>query len=148
MANIGLIADSSVKLTANYSQKEFSATEMFSGNSYKKSIEEGLTKFKCERYYILSGKYHLLKPGDTISYYNVGLNKMNESNKKAWACQVLMQLIEEEKKGNINLGRDTFYFFGGENYYKYLRYFLNCVTFEYENSNSITFKVKKRYKVK
>ena len=36
-----------------------------------------------------------------------------------------------------NLDKDVFYIFGGGKYYEYLKLGLNCVVFNYKNSNAI-----------
>lgn len=84
--NIGLIACSSRKLGKDKPDKKFRAQDMYIGNTFKKSKIEGLAKFACEDWFILSGKmeYNLLDKDTEISYYNVYLAKQNAEYKKMW----------------------------------------------------------------
>ncbi len=79
--NIGLIACSSRKLGKDKPDKKFRAQDMYIGNTFKKSKNEGLVKFEC-----VSGKmeYNLLDKDTEISYYNVYLAKQNAEYKKMW----------------------------------------------------------------
>ena len=72
---IGLIACSSRKLGQNNPAEKYWAKDIYKGNTFIKSKEEGLKKYNCEEWYILSGKYGLLDKDEGISYYNLYLGK-------------------------------------------------------------------------
>ena len=57
---IGLIACSSRKQGKDTPAKQYLAKDLYTGNTFIKSKEEGLKKYNCEEWYILSGKYGLL----------------------------------------------------------------------------------------
>ena len=131
---IALIACSNSKQGKDDRERKFKACEIYTGNSFKKgkkAIEDG--RFGCEEYYIISAKHHLLDKSDMISWYDKTLYKMKCNERKAWAEEVLSGL---RNKG-YNLDKDVFYIFGGGKYYEYLKLGLNCVVFNYKNSNAI-----------
>jgi hypothetical protein len=82
MKNIALIGCSSRKKGKNEPDKKYKASEIYVGNNFIHSVEEGLKQFNCEEYYILSGNmdYGLLHPDDQIQYYNVYLSNKNNKN--------------------------------------------------------------------
>lgn len=129
---IGLIACSSRKLGQDNLAEKYLAKDIYKGNTFIKSKEEGLKKYKCEEWYILSGKYGLLDKNERISYYNLYLGKQPAEYKKKWAEDVLNIL-----KSKYDLKNDIFYIFGGKSYYKYLLPHLHCIVFTYKNSNCI-----------
>lgn len=129
---IGLIACSSRKLGQDNLAEKYLAKDIYKGNTFIKSKEEGLKKYKCEEWYILSGKYGLLDKNERISYYNLYLGKQSAEYKKKWAENVLYTL-----KSKYDLKNDIFYIFGGKSYYKYLLPHLHCIVFTYKNSNCI-----------
>lgn len=57
---IGLIACSSTKLGKDSPAKKYLAKDIYKGHTFILSKDEGLKKYKCEEWYILSGKYGLL----------------------------------------------------------------------------------------
>ena len=89
---IGLIACSSRKLGQDNLAEKYLAKDIYKGNTFIKSKEEGLKKYKCEEWYILSGKYGLLDKNERISYYNLYLGKQSAEYKKKWAENVLNTL--------------------------------------------------------
>lgn len=128
---IALIACSKSKQD---SDQPIEACELYTGNTFKKSkeaIEKG--RFKCEKYYIISAKHDLLDKSTEISRYDETLYCKDCDERKAWAEKVLSKLREEK----CNLDKDVFYIFGGSKYYEYLKLGLNCVVFDYKNSNAI-----------
>lgn len=142
MRTVGLVSCSARKLkeAKQNPEKEFIAKEMYTGGNYKKSITEGLGKFGCDDFCILSGKYGLLSPDDKIKYYNCYLAKMNVAYKKEWSEKVYKQL--QEKYGDLN--QVEFIFFAGDAYCKYLKNRLNCKVLRF-NHRQITFDIKEEY---
>ena len=72
-------------------------------------------KLKPDAIYILSAKYGLLNLEQEIDPYEQTLNKMQASEIKQWANQVIEQL---QKISPVN--ETEFIFLAGENYRKYL----------------------------
>ena len=110
---IGLIACSSRKLGQNNPAEKYWAKDIYKGNTFIKSKEEGLKKYNCE-------------------YYNLYLGKQSVEYKKKWAENVLNTL-----KSKYDLKNDIFYIFGGKSYYEHLIPHLHCIVFAYKNSNCI-----------
>lgn len=137
MRKIALIGCCKKKQGENSPNELFYAKDIYLGNSFKKSKEQGIDKFACEDYYILSAKHHLLDKNTRITYYDKTLCKMKVKDKKEWAKVVL-----EELNKKFDLKNDMFYIFAGKNYYENLVEHLNCVVFKYINSNCITFEIK------
>ena len=73
------------------------------------------TMLKPDKIFILSAKYGLLELQQVIEPYDMTLNKMRESEKKAWAQTVLHDL-----RLKTDLQNDLFIFLAGANYRKYL----------------------------
>jgi len=71
--------------------------------------------FKPDAIYILSAKYGLVSLDQEIDPYELTLNTMSESQKKAWAEKVLVDLRQK-----ADLANDHFIFLAGVNYRKYL----------------------------
>jgi len=65
--------------------------------------------------YILSAKYGLLHLDDEVAPYNVTLNDMTASQRRAWANQVLEQLSQR-----ADLQKDEFIFLAGQRYREHL----------------------------
>jgi cytoplasmic iron level regulating protein YaaA (DUF328/UPF0246 family) len=72
-------------------------------------------KLKPDAIYILSAKYGLLELETEIEPYNVTLNKLSATQRKAWA-----QVVLEQLKKLADLQNDHFIFLAGQNYRKYL----------------------------
>jgi hypothetical protein len=70
---------------------------------------------KPDAIYILSAKYGLVSLEQEIDPYDLTLNTMGESQKKAWGQNVLMDLRQK-----ADLVNDHFVFLAGKNYRKYL----------------------------
>lgn len=73
-------------------------------------------QLKPNQIYILSAKYHLLKPEKIISPYNLTLNNLSAAQRKDWARQVL----KEMEATGLDLQHDKFVILAGKNYYQYL----------------------------
>lgn len=140
MKKIALIGCCKKKLGKDNPSELYCASDIYMGNSFKKSKEQGVEKFGCEDYYILSAEYHLLDKNEKISYYDKTLSNMRAAEKREWAKKVL-----EELNSKFDLKNDEFYIFAGKNYYENLVSHLNCVVFKYLNSNCITFDVKEEF---
>ncbi len=72
-------------------------------------------KLKPDAVFILSAKYGLLALDDEIEPYNVTLNTMNVTERRAWASNVLDHLNKYS-----DLARDHFIFLAGKRYYEFL----------------------------
>lgn len=71
--------------------------------------------------YILSAKYHLLKPTDIVESYEQTLNNMSKSECQKWAREVLKLINNEIQFGTLKGHTiEGFYFHAGEKYRKYL----------------------------
>jgi hypothetical protein len=89
--------------------KDLYISTLFKSNlAYAKSL-------KPDAIYILSAKYGLLELDRVINPYDLILNKMSKSEKKAWAKRVLADLSQKAA-----LQKDQFIFLAGINYRKYL----------------------------
>lgn len=140
---IGLIACSSKKLGEKEPDKQFQAQYIYTGNTFGISVHQGLEKYKCDDWYILSAKHGLLERNAEICYYNLHLGKQSAKYQKQWAQNVLRSLSEK-----FNLQEDFFYIFGGKTYYKNLVSNLNCCVFDYICSNRINLDSPKEYRKK
>ena len=129
---IALIACCKKKQGQNEPDKKFKAKNLYLGNSFKKSINQGVEKFGCDDYYIISAKHHLLDKGELVSYYDKTLSKMSVKERHEWADEVLKEL-----GAKFDLSNDEFFIFGGTKYYENLAPHLNCTVFNYQGSNSI-----------
>lgn len=111
MEKIALVGCSAKKLGKNNPTQKYLAKDIYQGQNFKKSLEEGISKLSCSSdYYILSGKHGLLNPKDEIEYYDCYLGKCSVKYKKEWAENVLKEL--KRKFGNLN--DYTFVFFCGQ----------------------------------
>lgn len=72
-------------------------------------------KLKPDAIFILSAMHGLLELDAEIAPYNVTLNEMRSTERKAWAKTVLEQLGK-----HANLKNDHFVFLAGQNYRKYV----------------------------
>ena len=79
-------------------------------NAYKYALKT------CDKVYILSAKYGLLKDSDEIEPYNITLNNQSSNFKKEWSNKVFTQF---EKEFNLSEGLNIVCF-AGNNYRKYL----------------------------
>ncbi len=66
------------------------------------------------RWFILSGKYELLRPDRHIGPYNITLNRMKSDKRRAWADRVLRRLKRHCRSG------DRIIFLAGERYREHL----------------------------
>lgn len=144
MKRIALISCSAKKLeeAKTNPEKEFTARDMYIGKNFIKSVNEGLSAFHCDSFYILSGKYGLLSPDDKIKYYDCYLAKKKVAYQRDWSNKVYVQLQDELG----DLSQIEFIFFAGQAYYKYLKKRLNYNALNF-NGRYITFDVKEEHHV-
>lgn len=142
MKTIGLVSCSAAKLkeAKHNPTKAYPAKDLYTGYSFKKSINEGLAKFGCDGYYILSGLHGLVESDEEIKYYNFYLGKQKAAYKREWSEKVYSKL--QEKLGD--LGQVEFIFFAGDAYCHYLKKRLNCKVLRFKNRR-ITFDVKEEH---
>lgn len=141
MSKIALIGCCKKKLGKDNPSELFYAKDIYIGNSFKKSKEQGINTFDCEDYYILSAKYGLLDKNEKIPYYDKTLYNMKACDRRKWAEDIL-----EELRSKYDFKNDEFYIFAGGKYYENLAGHLNCVVFKYINSNCITFNIKETFR--
>ena len=132
MTHIALIGCSKTKLGSDTPEKLFKAQDIYQGNTFLKAKNEGVARFGCEDFHILSAKFGLLNKDDEIAYYDMYLGKQSTSYKKEWIAKVLSAL-----RTRYDLQNTKFYIFAGSDYYKDLVSHLNCVVFAYKSSNTI-----------
>ncbi len=133
MKKIALIACSKSKQGQNDPARKFKAQDIYTGNTFKLSKTEGIRRYGCEDFYILSSKYYLIDKDDEISYYDMYLGSQPASYKKQWAEKVISAL-----KAKYDTENTVFYIFGGKSYYENLiPHLKHCVTFAFINSTKI-----------
>lgn len=141
MKKIALLACSKSKKGKDQLEELFRAEDIYTGNSFRKSLDK-VRKEDFDDYFIISAKHYLLKKDQIISYYDKTLHKMSAKECKEWAEIVYSQL----KKELVNLDEIEFYIFGGEKYYENLLCKLKkCTVYTYHNSNSINLSEPKHY---
>lgn len=86
---------------------------------------------KCDKYFILSGKYGLLELDEIIEPYN---SPLNYKIAKEWANKVAKQL----KDKRLDLENDEFVFFASPMYYKELVPHLKHYKIVAEHKNTFT----------
>ena len=131
LERIGLIACSARKdeRAENDHSLQLKASEMYKGSDFKKAVEQGLSRFGCSRYFILSDLHKLLKPDDLITWYDCKNTKW-----KSWSDDVYSSLKAELG----DLDNYEFIFFTPSIYYKYLKPRLkNCKAVEYNPRHMI-----------
>lgn len=111
---IGLIACCSKK--KNITTR---AEQLYDSTLFKYSLKY-LQKNKCDKIYILSAKYGLLRLDDVISPYNETLNSKSTYEIKTWSDMVL-----EELQKNSNLKQDEYIILAGAKYRKYILPYLS-----------------------
>lgn len=141
MKHIALIACSKSKQGQNDPARKFKAQDIYTGNTFKLAKTEGIRRFGCEDFHILSSKYYLLDKDDEISYYDMYLGSQSASYKKMWAGKVISAL-----KAKYDIENTIFYIFGGHSYYENLTPHLNCVVFGYISSSKIDLEKPTEYK--
>jgi len=109
MMKIVLIA--CVKMKLSYRAK---AQDLYISTFFRYNLEYARS-LKPDAIYILSAKYELLGLDQEIDPYELTLNTMRVSQKKAWAQRVLIDL-----RVKADLENDRFIFLAGMNYRKYL----------------------------
>ena len=109
MGRVVLISCVSKKLPHKAKAKQLYTSTLFKFNlAYARSLNP-------EAIFILSAKYGLLDLEQEIEPYDLTLNTMAESEKKAWADRVAGQLRER-----IDFSNDEVIFLAGQNYRKHL----------------------------
>lgn len=123
---IGLVACSKKKDTEaeTNEKKAFPAKDLYKGRIFQQSRDYAETH--CDDWFILSGKFELLKKDTRISYYNCYLKDKSAIERREWADNVLKQL----KKNGFDLEKDHFVIFGGKAYYENLCKHLNCSVYK------------------
>ena len=112
---IVLLACSKLKCQLSDNEK-VSAKDLYQGQIFKKSWIYANELIQPDKIFILSAKYGLLHPDDSIGIYDKTLVHAPVSEKKAWSYKV----IEQMKSANLDLEKDEFIFLTGKDYYKYL----------------------------
>lgn len=138
---IGLVACCKSKKGADDPLKKFRAQDIYTGNTFKKSkayVLDPLNEF--DDWHILSEKHKLLDKNKMIEYYNTYLGDLSCEERREWGETILAQLAAK-----YDLKNDEFYIFGGRFYYEHLIPHLNCVVFEFKNSNCIDLEAPRRY---
>ena len=139
MIRIALIGCSKSKQGQNTPSKAFLAKDIYTGRNYKKARDQGVARFQCVDYYILSAEHYLLDKNKLICYYDKSLYEMKEAECRKWAGKVLAEL-----KSRFDLNETEFIIFAGSIYAKYLINELHCITLKYKGRH-ITFDIKARY---
>lgn len=85
------------------------AKDLYQSEWFKKA--SAYAKSAGDQWYILSAKYGLVAPGDTIEPYDMTLNKMSKAERDNWAGQVMTQIEQE-----LDETSDELYFLAGLNY--------------------------------
>ena len=127
---IALIACSKSKLGKDTPNKFFSAQDIYQGTTFKIAKKQGLKKFACDDWFILSDKMdnNLLDKDSKIQYYDCYLREQTIAYKKEWTEKVLAKLKEK----SFDLQQDIFYIFGSKVYQKCLCPKLkHCVSFKF-----------------
>ena len=72
------------------------AAELYQSALFQKSRAFVDSRLSAQdRWFILSAKYHLVRPSDVIAPYEVTLNRMRAGERQLWAATVLAQLEPE-----------------------------------------------------
>ena len=72
------------------------AAELYQSALFQKSRAFVDSRLSAQdRWFILSAKYHLVRPSDVIAPYEVTLNRMRAGERQLWAATVLAQLKPE-----------------------------------------------------
>lgn len=88
MVKIGFIAGGSQQFN-----QRTSAQNMYRASLFMKSRQ--WVEQNCDRWYILSAKYGLLKPTTQIEPYNVSLNNMASDERWQWSAKVVQAILQE-----------------------------------------------------
>lgn len=87
-----------VSCVSKKDDKSRPAADLYQSHWFKKA--SAYAKQICDEWYILSAKYGLLQPTETISPYDITLNNMKSSDRKLWAQDVLEQLTNKINPGD------------------------------------------------
>ena len=90
--------------------------DLYQGHLFRKSWDVAEKEYPEADKFILSAKFGLLDPEMEIEPYDVTLVGKRVADKKAWAEKVIEQLKEK----GFDLEKDSFIFFAGQDYTKYL----------------------------
>ena len=85
---IGLVGCVKEKATAATAAADLYTSQLFRGR--RRYVEQS-----CDRWYILSAKYGLLRPTDMVEPYDQTLDGAPRALRRAWASRVLNQLTTE-----------------------------------------------------
>ena len=139
MDRIALIGCSKSKKGKETPTTSFPAKEIYTGKNFLKSVKEGVKRFHCKDFYILSAERGLLEKDKEICWYDRSLYEMCAADCQQWAKKVL-----EGLRSKYDLKNTEFVIFAGSLYTKYLVGHLNCITLRF-NGRHITFEEKNKY---
>ena len=74
------------------------AMDLYVSDWFKKASQ--YARLNADEWYILSAKYILVQPMDTIEPYDLTLTKMNIALRREWADKVMLQLHPHLTPGN------------------------------------------------
>jgi|ADurb_Total_1113_FD_contig_31_1619997_length_559_multi_2_in_0_out_0_1 hypothetical protein len=90
------------------------AIDMYTSSFFRMNLQYA-QQFSPKNIFILSAKHGLLQLDEEIEPYDMTLNRMSESEQKAWALKVVFQLEE-----HCNLREDHFVILASKKYRQYL----------------------------
>ena len=97
------------------------ANEIYDSVIFNKSYEWAKQKVGEKNIYILSAKYHVLEPDDTIEKYSKYLSDYDSDYRKAWTDEVMNELRRKGVLDEKGVCREKCYMLAGEDYIQYLR---------------------------
>lgn len=100
------------------------ARDMYISDLFKKSLSYAELITETSNIYILSAKYGVLELNEQIDPYELTLNTMNKTQRKAWADKVVMQCKEK----GISFDEETVFLCGK----RYREFLMN----EFKNSTA------------
>jgi hypothetical protein len=113
--NIGLVACVKRKQKGVHAARDLYRSTLF-------RYAFGYASKHCDRVYILSAKYGLVKPGRRIKNYDLTLKTMSRTRRRKWADSVASQIRREVPRGS------TLHFFCGATYREDLETLLSDFT--------------------
>lgn len=97
------------------------AVEIYDSDIFNKSYEYAERKVGKENIYILSAKYHVLRPDDVIEKYSKYLADYDSDYRKAWTDEVKKELRRKGVLDEEGICKEKCYMLAGEDYIQYLR---------------------------